>query len=176
MHKHLILLALVAAFALAGCSETPEAEPGSTASQLPDVAGLTVAWQCGHGFWVGNGDQTLAIRFQAHDANALATGAAPAVVTLPDPDERWSGTLTLGRDLYANWCDDVIEEGEPEPVVAETWAIAAGTIEIVAVPPVDECGPAHGWARGLVAEADDGRTVEIDDLRLINPAWGCFAG
>lgn len=152
------------------------AEPVVTPT-LPDLAGLTVAWECGHGFWLGNADQTVAIRFQAHDAAGLVNGAVPALSTLPDADENWSATLTLGRDLYANWCDDAIEEGEPEPVVEETWAIAAGSIEVVSLPRVNECGPAQAWGRDLVAAAaDDGRRVEIGDLLLNNPSWGCFAG
>jgi hypothetical protein len=176
MYKHLIPLALAVVLALPGCGGTQETDPASTVPELPDLAGLTVAWECGHGFWLGNADQTVAIRFQANDAAGLTNGAVPALTTLPDTGENWSVTLTLGKDLYANWCDDAIEEGEPEPVIEETWDIAAGTIEVVSVPRANECGPATAWARDLVAAADDGRTVEIGDLLLTNPAWGCFAG
>jgi hypothetical protein len=161
-----VLLALV----LAGCSDDPDANPEP---DLPDLAGMTSEWACGRGFWVGNSDQTVTLRLDAVDVESLILGDRLDVGATGSAS--WTGALVVGRDLYANWCDDAIEPDEPVPVIEEQWQVE-GTVEMTVVPPAGECGEAQAWARDLVATSSDGRTLEIGDLLVNNAGWGCFAG
>lgn len=168
--RRLTLLAAAGAAALlvAGCggNATPDAD------QI-DLAAME-AYGCGFGFWLGSPDQEVAVRFGA--ANDIAAeGELPQEATLPD--DAWDGTVLVGEDLYANWCDDVVEPGEPEPAIAEEWPITAGTITLDGPTPPGACPhEAHATATGLQATRPDGTTVDLGDRELTNDAWGCFAG
>lgn len=166
-------LALIAVLAFVACGDATETGPEPA---LPDIAGLTVEWGCGYGFWLGNDEQTVALRFEALDAADLAVGETYPAASAADETAIWLGSLHLGRDLYANWCDDVIEPNEPEPVLEGRWTVTDGTVEVIALPAPNECGAARAWLRGLAAEAEDGRSIDIGDLLVTNTAWGCFAG
>jgi hypothetical protein len=83
--------------------------------------------------------------------------------------------LQFGADLFANWCDDVLEPGEPEPVTDEVWRVS-GTLDITSLPAAGECGPAEGTLIGAVARTEDGDEIVLGDLDLQNDSWGCFAG
>jgi len=173
MNPHPLLLAAVLAVALAACDAAPAA---TSLPDAPDVSGLVVEWGCGRGLWLGNEAGTVALRLQpGEDGRNLAVGSTYPVAATGE-ETAWSGALLTGRDLYANWCDDVIEENEPEPVVDEEWRLVAGTVEPVALPPGVECGQAEAWVRELVVESADGVRVEIGDLLVGNDTWGCFAG
>ena len=175
MNHRLIILAttVVLNMVLAGCSGAPDSNPGP---DLPDLAGLTQRYGCGHGFWIGNDPQTVALRFQANHGEALTVGEVSSASETSPGSGEWSGHLLTGRDLYANWCNDAIEANAPQPVILEEWRITSGTVEVVALPRVGDCGEGQAWARDLVATSADGRTVEIGDLLIVNESWGCFAG
>lgn len=166
--RRLEMLTAAAALLLSGCdgTATPEAE------QI-DLAAMD-EYGCGFGFWLGSPGEEVAVRFAA--ANEVAAeGHMPQQATLPD--DAWDATVLVGEDLYANWCDDVLEPGEPEPAVAERWPITAGTITLHGPATTDVCPhEARATVTGLEATRPDGTTVELGERELANDAWGCFAG
>ena len=170
---------------LAACGELtttgdPATTPASTApaTVVSSIAGpvteLSRAWPCGYGFWLSDADQTVALRFGYTNHDAAVQGEVPETVTLPDPE--WTAELLFGRDLYANWCDDVIEVGEPEPVVDGVWEVTSGLIRFIEWPPGGEIGPATAELLGVSAVGPDGREVEFGAMTVTNECWGCFAG
>jgi hypothetical protein len=157
-----------AALLPAGCGgdATPEAEQ-------VDLAAMD-EYSCGYGFWLGSADQTVAVRFAA-DNVSVVEGELPQQATLPN--DAWDAMVLIGEELYANWCDDVLEPGEPEPTVNERWPISAGTITLHAPASADVCPhEASATATGLEATRPDGSTVELGERELVNDGWGCFAG
>jgi hypothetical protein len=166
-HRRRLKLLAAAAF-LVGCGGGATPEP----DQL-DLAKMD-EYGCGFGFWLGDPDEEVAVRFAAAD-EIVVEGYLPPETTLPD--DAWDATLLIGEDLYANWCDDVLEPGEPEPSVAEEWPITAGTITLRGSVPADVCPHrARATVTGLEATRPDGTTVELGERELANDAWGCFAG
>jgi hypothetical protein len=163
-------------------------EPSITGTSLPPevrevaTADLSVHHGCGHGFFVGNAEQTVALHLSwvpnpGPDAGVLAR---PEPGPTPLPGRDWTGELRLGTDLFANWCDDVVEPGEPNPEVTEGWPVVGGTLEMTADPSSDGgCGsgtPARARVTDLRVEAPDGAIVGLPDLEVENDAWGCIAG
>ena len=158
--KRLAILAVV----LAACGTT------SGVGDIADIDTLTETYGCGTGFWVGNPEQTTALRL-----GYQGEGPPPARVSLPDPS--WRAELVDGRDLYANWCDDVIEPGEPEPRQVRVLPVVSGDLEIIGEPPQPfNGGPLSVRATDLVIDVGDGETRELGDIEIENPSWGFFAG
>ena len=145
----------------------------STTSGVGDIAEidtLTETYGCGTGFWIGNPEQTTALRIAFRSADGR-----PESVTLPHPD--WTAELVDGRNLYANWCDDVIEVGEPEPQRTRVLPVVSGRLEIVGEPPAPfEGGLLSVRATDLVIDIGDGETRQLGDIEIENPSWGFFAG
>lgn len=161
--------ALVASVALcllviAGCGDDQ-----GTAMPALDPADLTVDHPCGHGFQVGSPDQQTALVFRPSGDESPAAGRHDL------SDGRWNGTVRLGEDLFGNWCDDVLEAGEPTPEVREEWPIVAGTVD-VELPSDGQWGPATLTAVGLVAERPDGSQVPIGDITVENARHGLVPG
>lgn len=162
------LLFVAAAVLVGGCGGN--ATPG--ADQL-DLAAME-EYGCGFGFWLGSPDGEVAVRLAADD-QAVVEDELAQETTLPDPD--WDATVLIGEDLYANWCDDVLEPGEPEPTVDDQWPVTAGTITLDGPAPADVCPhEVRATASGLEATRPDGTTVELGGRELTNDTWGCFAG
>ena len=88
----------------------------------------------------------------------------------------WSGRVDVGTDLFANWCDDVVEPGEPEPNVTETWQIVDAGLSIEGTPPVQSVGSLQVALTGITIASPDGERVVLGELRIGNDAWGMFAG
>ncbi|HEU4894285.1 MAG TPA: hypothetical protein VFT85_00485, partial [Acidimicrobiia bacterium] len=110
--------------ALAGC--------GSEDQSGPPTPELTEEYGCGYGFYASNPEQTVGLFIEFSDFEAAANGDVPDTSALDDGT--WNARLEFGTDLFANWCDDVLEPGEPTPQVGETWQLT-GTIEIDQLPP-----------------------------------------
>lgn len=141
--------------------------PSPPAPTELDLAALTVDHACGFGFQAGTPDQTVALVL-APEGGPVTTGP----VTLPDP--AWSATVDFGRDLFANWCDDVVEPGEPSPVTVTTWELVEGALEVTV--PDGTYGEATVVASGLVAESPDGSRVPLGDITIVNEFYGTVAG
>ena len=156
----IVILALL----LAACGTT------SGVGEIADIDSLTDTYGCGTGFWVGNPAQTTALRI-----GYFGQGAPPEQVSLPDP--AWTAELVDGRDLYSNWCDDVIEPGEPEPQQVRVLPVVSGMLEIIGEPPKPfDGGPLRVRATGLTVDIGDGETHLLGDIEIENPSWGFFAG
>lgn len=141
-----------------------------TAEDLPDPTVLTVEWGCGHGFWLGSSDQTVALQLAY-----TGDGPPPATTELPSPD--WDVRLIVGSDLYANWCDDVIEADEPTPIEHWVLPVTGGRITVLGEAPAPFSGGELGFtADDLVVELPDGATAPWGDFSGRNPTWGFFAG
>ena len=142
----------------------------SGVGDIAEIDTLTESYGCGTGFWVGNPEQTTALRLAFRSADGQ-----PESVSLPHPD--WTAELVDGRNLYANWCDDVIEEGEPEPQRVRVLPVISGELEIVGEPPAPfEGGTLAVRATDLVLDVGSGQTHALGDIEIENPSWGFFAG
>lgn len=133
---------------------------------------LTESYPCGHGFQGSNAAQTIGLT-----ADFVAPAGDPdPVVHLPDP--AWEVTVVRGEHLFANWCNDLVPPGSPEPRVTASLPVVAGTIGFEGPVP----GPdAHtdrftGRLTDLVVEKPDGTRVTLPDATLVNDAWGGAAG
>ena len=155
----------VTAFAAAGDG------PATTEPPITDRVELTEDFGCGYGFHASNPEQTVSVRVDFLGSPTTF----PPVIDLPDPG--WEAVVVVGSELYANWCNDVIDPSQPQQRVDETWPIVAGTLEFVGEPPVPGEG-ASITARllGLVAERPDRSRVKLRDLEVTNESWGMFAG
>ena len=159
----LLPILLAATLVVAAC--------GTDSDDLPALSEMTETYGCGHGFWIGNPSETAALRFAYLGDDGDATDAR-----LPDP--RWQVELLVGTDLYANWCDDVIEPGEPEPDISATSRVVEGSLEIIGDSPTEPFTPATLTleARGLAVEMDDAEIVPLGDVTIVNTSYGVFAG
>jgi hypothetical protein len=121
---------------------------------------------------MSDADQTLA---QLIQANGIEPGAIEVGVPITLPDPAWTVNVLYGRDLFANWCDDVIEPGEPEPLTFSEISLDSGTITPVVIPEDGGVGVASIEVSGLRTEGPDGPVV-VADMTIDNPQWGMFAG
>ncbi len=157
------VISILCALALAACGSSP----GEAAPEL------TEAHHCGYGFYVGAVDQNWALKITYQDFEAAQAGEVPRESALSD--DAWSAQLEAGKDLFANWCDDVLEPDEPTPEVDDIWEVS-GDIEVTGLPNPGGCGPATAKLTGLEARSDDGDVISLGDLDVRNEFWGCFAG
>ena len=159
------LIAVIGLSLLAACGTNGEASAPS-----PE---LTEQYACGYGFYASNGDQTVGLFIDVADFEAAANGGLPATSQLEDGT--WRAELRFGTDLFANWCDDVLEPGEPTPDLDETWQLT-GTIEIKQLPPPGQGGPASATLSELEARGPDNELIAFDNFDIQNEFWGTFAG
>lgn len=122
---------------------------------------------CGYGFAVADADQTVSMVVSFIDID-WETGPEPGVHDLAAMD----GAVHFGADLMANWCDDVIEDGEPEPIVDETWEIVSGSLDLSQT----DNRLAIGVFTDVVAVDADGHEHELGTIEVANGMWGFFAG
>lgn len=161
-------------YAVTSFSLVGDGAPTTTEPPVTDRVELSESFPCAYGFHASNPEQTVGLRADFTGE----PGPFPAVVELPDPS--WDAMVVLGVELYANWCNDVIDPSQPQPRIDETWVIVAGTVEFVGEPPVaGEPGVSErvtARLSGLVAERPDGSRVALRDLEVTNEVWGMFAG
>ena len=163
MRRTLVVL-VVGLSLLVGC--------GSDGEESTPTPELTEQYGCGYGFYASNPDQTVGMFIEFSDFEAAATGDVPSMSQLED--ETWRAELRFGTDLFANWCDDVLEPGEPTPQVGETWQLT-GTIEIDQLPPTGQ-GVASATLTGVEAHGPANELIAFEDFEIENEFWGSFAG
>lgn len=165
MGMRLAACLLIVLAACTGASSTTEAGSG-----LPPLDSLTVEWGCGHGFWASNSDQTAALHI-----SYLGQGEPDRSVTLPH--DEWEAVVLVGRDLHANWCDDVLEPDEPTPVEVAGFPVIGGELHLVGETPAPFTGgELTVEAKSLQVETADGETTQWGSITITNPMWGMFAG
>jgi hypothetical protein len=144
--------------------------PGGPAAV--SVSDLTVDHPCGHGFAKGSADQTISLVI-FHTGEWTEIGPSLDEPVELGPTAEWSARISIGADLFANWCDDVIEEDEPTPRIDQEFTITQGTL-------VGEVDGSFAQAKltDVVAIPVDGsgEPVELPEIRLVNDGWGFFAG
>jgi hypothetical protein len=168
-------LAALIVFCVSACGTTaPSTSPlEPPEAEIPSIESLTTEWGCGRGFQVSNADQTVSLRIAPR-----GEGQPDQRVTLPHPD--WRAELVQGADLHANWCDDVMEPGEPTPVESSRLEVVKGDLRIVGELPEDT-GGGGGMAvtleaSDLVLELPDGTEVPFGSITITNSNWGLLAG
>jgi hypothetical protein len=107
------------------------------------------------------------------DFEAAQSGDIPEISQLDD--DTWLAELRFGTDLFANWCDDVLEPGEPTPEVGEIWPLS-GTIEINELPPARQSGLASATLSAIEAHGPNNELIAFDLFEIENEFWGAFAG
>lgn len=158
------LVVLVAMVLVGGCDSV--LEEGTATPEL------TEQYSCGYGFYASNAEQTAGLVIDLADHEAARNGDVPEVSQLDEGP--WNARLEFGTDLFANWCDDVLEPGEPTPEVDETWEVS-GTISIEELPASGQ-GLASATLTGVEAHGPDGQLIVFDDFVIVNQFWGTFAG
>lgn len=126
---------------------------------------ITDPYGCGYGFAAATPDQSAS--FTVFFADVTENGPVAGSYDLADV----MGELRFGTDLMANWCDDVMEEGEPVPELDEAWEIIAGSLDITI-----DGSTATGSFTDVVALTSDGLEYPNGNVTITNQAWGVFAG
>jgi hypothetical protein len=166
--RRTMVAAAVLVIAVACGEAAPAAPPEVQLSEMD-------SYGCGYGFWLGTPEQDVAVVLAVTDHEAASMGDVPERVSIPD--DAWDATVLAGRDLFSNWCDDVLEPDEPEAVTREEWEITGGTITLHHPAPELGCqGGLTATLQGLEATRSDGTTVDLGDREVTNETWGCFAG
>lgn len=153
----------------------PDPDPVDEGERLR--AALTDHRGCGYGFHLGSIEQDLRLDLWLSIGWAAGVGGAfERQVELPHPD--WRSELRRGRNLFADWCDDVA--GPVRPVIEEVWAVTGGTLT-VQDGELPECGyPPDGKATATLERLEvtpPGREpILIGDFELLNGGWGCIPG
>jgi hypothetical protein len=170
-HARHLLPVLALLLAACGAGGGGDEATTLTGGELGDA--LAVEYPCGLGFAVASEDQRFALILHHRGSGDVPDGQ----VSLPDPE--WRAEVLVGTDLMANWCDDVIESGEPTAEVSETWPVVGGELTYDAP---DEL-PQGCSGEGVTAEVTDltvetaaGEQFVIPDRTITNEAYGCFAG
>lgn len=161
MRRTLIAIALLS---LAACSSS-----GST----PEIPELSEQYGCGYGFYASNVEQTVGLFVVFSDFDAAESGNIPETSQLNG--DTWDAEIRFGTDLFANWCDDVLEPGEPTPEYGETWQVS-GTIEVHELPPAGRGGPASATLTDVEARGPNNELIAFDNFEIQNEFWGTFAG
>jgi hypothetical protein len=152
----------------------PEPEPSVPATAAVDasaIAGLQDDYGCGFGFAKGNADQTLALII--YSAGGYSETGPDLSSPIVFPSDEWVAEVQTGSDLFANWCDDVMEEGEPIPEVTEVWTVVSGTLTATIT---DAPNVVEGTLTDLVIESSSGEQVQVAEIVLLNTGYGFFAG
>lgn len=134
---------------------------------------LSADYGCAWGFAVGSPSQELALMI--HFGNYPGPDIEGPFVL---PSDGWVAELRVGSDLFSNWCDDIIEENEPTPVIDRRLTIISGLLTIDTRDGTTTWDGTHVTATltGAAVQSLDGTVVDIGDLDLHNACWGCFAG
>ena len=162
MRKGILLIG--ALVALSACSSG-----GDTG---PEPVELTEEYGCGFGFYASNEDQTTGLVLTYQDFDGAWAGNVSRSGQI---DAAWDAQLQFGTDLFANWCDDVLEPDEPTPEVESSWTLT-GEIEVTDLPAAGQCGEAVASLHDVTAHGPVDQVLELGDLTITNTAWGCFAG
>jgi len=143
----------------------------SAAINAEAIAGLTDDYGCGYGFFKGNASQTvgLVIYFAGEYSETGPDLSSP----IEFPNDNWVAEVQTGSDLFANWCNDVMEEGAPVPVVDSVWNVVGGTLTVAEG---DSPNTREGVLEDVVIESPTGDRVEIAEIAVLNVDYGFFAG
>jgi hypothetical protein len=84
------------------------------------------------------------------------------------------GSVTVGEDLWANHCSDVVLPSSPVPAPADEWRIVEGSFVMPDV--VGEPGPSITITlNDLVVETDQG-PIALEPIEITNDSYGLGPG
>lgn len=133
-----------------------------------DAADFTEYWGCGFRYATSTADQRVAVVVEVPwDDRQRAS------VVLPD--ERFDVTVRVGKDLFANHCDDVIELFEPEAVVVARWPVIAGRFDHEPLSEEAGCASAAIVLEDAVVRTPLGERA-LETLTIGNVDYGCIPG
>lgn len=156
--------------ATGGGGAARESDGGLSDAVAALEAGDLEDFGCGYAFSVGTADATVRLSLWSD----TGLGGPPQGGT-SDLGEGWTGELVVGRDLFAQWCDDVVEPDEPEVVEERSWEVA-GTLTWELEEGDGQC-PSVATAVLTDAEViEDGESQSLRDVEFRNEFFGCFAG
>lgn len=175
--KRTLLILLVAGLVGCGSGTTGISATAGTETApdptIPPLDSLTTEWSCGRGFWVSNVQQTAALHIAYR-----GEGPPDREIRLPHPD--WKAEVVRGTNLHANWCDDVMEPGEPVAEEHSRLPVAAGELALVGDIPQDTGGgggqTATVEASDLEVELADGTREQLGSITITNSHWGLIPG
>lgn len=148
----------------------PAALDDEAVAALIAGAEFELDWPCGYGFATSTEDQAVGLYVDPADFEAPAPGA----ISLPD--DGWRATVVVGRHLFVNHCDDVVEWFEPDPERVVSYELSAGSFDF-APPPPGSSGdePVAIVIEGAVVDGPTG-PIPLGALTIENAAYGFFAG
>ena len=96
-------------------------------------------------------------------------------IVLPDPN--WNAEVLIGKNLFAEHCNDAIEDWLALPTISSRWPLTAGTVTIVDQVPAREEGPARVRAILDGGQVDIGAgAIALPRVDLDNRSFNFFAG
>ena len=103
-------------------------------------------------------------------------GSYLTLTNLTDAD--WRGEVTLGTNLFSEWCTSVLDDPDRRPTIAAEATVTGGTLTFTSSADPDGCGgpDVRASVDGLEVTTDDGTTIVLGSLALRSPLWGCQAG
>ncbi len=150
----------------------PELLGSAAFESMAAVAQFTKSWPCGRGWAASTADEQVALLIYQQSEETLAAGTEIAL-----PTNEWRADLVVGKHLFVNHCDDVLESWEPTAVVGRQWSLSDGTLELVDGLPT---GTDSGLVRAVLTDAtvttETGTTIELGSVELLNTAFNFFAG
>jgi hypothetical protein len=173
-----VLTPLLALGALAGCDASDDTEAFGFDTAALD---LVVDHGCGFGFATSSADQTAGLSLfwtKGFDPSTPRPFGVDDTGSVALPSGGWDGEFWIGTDLFANWCDDVVEVDEPVPSIVERWTLVSGVLTFDEPDGLVEfaTAPVTATLSGVTIESAGGEQRELADINLTNPAWGFFAG
>lgn len=145
---------------------------GEEVSELIRQARFTEDWACGRGWATSTSDQTVGLVI--YDSSGEGTDATDQIVL---PDSGWHASVLFGKNLFAEHCNDAIEDWVALPDIIMQWPLVAGTITVADPIPGPEDAPA-----GVRAVLDGGQVetesglVSLPRTELDNRSFNFFAG
>jgi hypothetical protein len=133
---------------------------------------FTKSWPCGRGWAASTEDELVGIFIYQQSPVDVETGAPIGL-----PDDAWSAEVVVGKHLFVNHCDDVLEPWEPNPVVGGQWQLTSGTLEVLDdLPAAAETGPVRAVVSDAAVTTERGAAIAIGRIELLNSAFNMFAG
>lgn len=146
--------------------------PEDAATLVAELGGaaLTVDWPCGYGFATSSPDERIGLTITPNTE-------PPSAGAVSLPDERFDAVVTVGSNLFANNCDDVVEWFEPNREEAARFEIVSGEFTYPGAGDgmCSGGGPSVITVTDLVVALPTG-DIALDPIEIVNDAPGCFAG
>lgn len=150
----------------------PTSLTGEEVTDLVRQARFTEHWDCGRGWATSTSDQTVGLVI--YESSTERTDTSDQIV-FPDPD--WQTSVRFGKNLFAEHCNDAIEDWVVLPDITIQWPLIEGIVTVTDPIPGLEDAPA------LVRAVFDGGQIETESglvslprIELNNRSFNFFAG